>query len=464
MGGNTGRFVKRLERRMNDAATDLDFEAAARLRDDLTAMHKALERTAVVLPDGTDTDVVGIAEDELELAVQVFHVRGGRIRGQRGWVADKVDDASRADHVQALIMQLYAADADTGDAAGLPREILVPELPTDVDVLSTWLSERRGSQVAIRVPHRGDKASLARTVTQNAEQGLRLHKTKRASDLSTRNRALEQIAESLELEEVPLRIECYDVSNLQETNVVASMVVFEDGLPRKSDYRRFSITGTDGSHDTAALAETLRRRFRRYLMEQRELAELAAGGGEHDEQTGLPTALIDPESGRRRRFAYAPGLVVVDGGQPQVAAAREALDELGLQRIPVCGLAKRLEEVWIPGEDDPLILPRTSEGLYLLQRVRDEAHRFAITYHRAKRSRSMTMSVLDEVPGLGDSRKRALIKAFGSLKKVRTATATQIAATVPGIGPATAAAVVSALATDAPGVSVNTATGEILDN
>ncbi len=464
MGGNTGRFVKRLERRMNDAATELDFEVAARLRDDLAAMHKALERTAVVLPDGTDTDVVGIAEDELELAVQVFHVRGGRIRGQRGWVADKVDDASRADHVQALIMQLYADDADAGDAAGLPREILVPELPTDADVLSTWLSERRGSQVAIRVPQRGDKAALSRTVTQNAQQGLVLHKTKRASDLSTRNRALEQIAESLELDEVPLRIECYDVSNLQETNVVASMVVFEDGLPRKSDYRRFSITGADGSHDTAALAETLRRRFRRYLMEQRELSELASGGGEHDEVTGLPTALIDPESGRRRRFAYAPGLVVVDGGQPQVAAAREALDELGLQRIPVCGLAKRLEEVWIPGEDDPLILPRTSEGLYLLQRVRDEAHRFAITYHRAKRSRSMTLSVLDEVPGLGDSRKRALIKAFGSLKKVRTATATQIAATVPGIGPATAAAVVSALATEEPAPSVNTATGEILDD
>jgi excinuclease ABC subunit C len=487
MSGQTGRFIKRLEHQMRQASDALDFETAARLRDDLGAVRKALERNAVVLPDGTDADVIGFAEDELELAVQIFHVRGGRIRGQRGWVADKVDDAGTAEHVEALLLQLYGGEQAELPASGapargngsstargeaahdvgtsvVPKEILVPALPADPDdlaALTDWLSSLRGGRVSLRVPQRGDKATLAQTVARNAGQALVAHKTKRASDLSTRGRAIEQIAEALDLDEPPLRIECYDVSNLQGTNVVASMVVFEDGLPRKSDYRRFSIRGLEGSHDTAALAETLRRRFARYRHEQEELAAAMAQA-----QTDGKAALVDPETGRTRRFAYAPGLVVVDGGAPQVAAAREVMDELGLASIPVCGLAKRLEEVWVPGEEDPVILPRTSEGLYLLQRVRDEAHRFAITYHRSKRSAAMTTSALDAVPGLGQTRRKALMRTFGSLRRIRAATPDELAA-VPGIGPATATSILAALATPAAqpaGPSVNTATGEILDD
>ncbi|HEY8788200.1 MAG TPA: excinuclease ABC subunit UvrC [Actinopolymorphaceae bacterium] len=480
MAGNADKFTRRIEKDMHAASDELDFERAARLRDDLGAMRRALEKNAVVLSDGTDADVIGFAEDELELAVQIFHVRGGRIRGQRGWIADKVDDADTGGHVEAALLQLYGSQATDIDGITVgpssirdtvPKEILVPALPSDpndVHVLTEWLSLMRGSNVSLRVAQRGDKATLAQTVTRNAEQALVIHKTKRASDLSTRGQALEQIAEALGLDEVPLRIECYDISNLQATDVVASMVVFEDGLPRKADYRRFSIRGIDGSHDTAALAETLKRRFARYQHEQAELAAALAAakttsaGGDVDGTAGI-AALIDPETGRRRRFAYAPGLVVVDGGAPQVQAAREAMDEMGLQAIPVCGLAKRLEEVWLPGEDDPVIMARTSEGLYLLQRVRDEAHRFAITYHRNKRSTSMMSSVLDEIPGLGPTRRKALLREFGSMKRLRAATAEEVAE-VDGIGPATAASVVDALAAAAPGrPAINTATGEILE-
>jgi len=480
MAGNTDKFTRRIEKDMHAAADQLDFERAARLRDDLGAMRRALEKNAVVLSDGTDADVIGFAEDELELAVQIFHVRGGRIRGQRGWVADKVDDADTGGHVEAALLQLYGSQATDVDGITVdpssvrdtvPKEILVPALPSDpndVHVLTEWLSLMRGSNVSLRVAQRGDKATLAQTVTRNAEQALVMHKTKRASDLSTRGQALEQIAEALGLDEAPLRIECYDISNLQDTDVVASMVVFEDGLPRKSDYRRFSIRGIEGSHDTAALAETLKRRFARYQHEQAELASALAAaktssaGGDVDGTAGV-AALIDPETGRRRRFAYAPGLVVVDGGAPQVQAARAAMNEMGLHAIPVVGLAKRLEEVWVPGEDDPVIMARTSEGLYLLQRVRDEAHRFAITYHRNKRSKSMMSSVLDEIPGLGPTRRKALLREFGSMKRLRAASADEVAE-VAGIGPSTAASVVDALAAAGPATpAINTATGEILE-
>ena len=333
MAGNTDRFTKRLEADMRRASDALDFERAARLRDDLGAMRRALEKNAVVLSDGTDADVIGFAEDDLELAVQIFHVRGGRIRGQRGWVADKVDDADTAGHVEAALLQLYGNAESTGDPIAdaaarrdlVPKEILVPAVPSDphdVAVLTEWLSGLRGSTVSLRVAQRGDKATLAQTVTRNAEQALVMHKTKRASDLSTRGQALEQITEALGLDEVPLRIECYDISNLQETNVVASMVVFEDGLPRKADYRRFSIRGFEGSYDTAALAETLKRRFARYRHEQEELAAAMAAarttsdGGDVDGTAGI-AALIDPETGRRRRFAYAPG----SGGRRRRRAA-----------------------------------------------------------------------------------------------------------------------------------------------
>ncbi len=450
MAGNTNAFVRKVEKSMYDASDALDFEKAARLRDDLTALNKALEKQAVVLGDGTDADVVALAEDPLEVAVQIFHVRGGRIRGQRGWVADRSDDGETSDLVEQFLLQTY------GDGDNIPREVLVPVPPSDVETLELLLSELRGSRVQIRVPQRGDKKTLLETVARNAGHTLALHKTKRASDLTTRNQALEEIQQALELEEVPLRIECYDISNLQGTEVVGSMVVFEDGLPRKSEYRRFVIRGVEGQNDVASMHEVITRRFRRLLGEQANSAEVAGENG---------PMLVDPETGRPRRFAYAPGLVVVDGGPPQVAAAEQAMADLGVNDIPVVGLAKRLEEVWVPGEEDPVILPRTSEGLYLLQRVRDEAHRFAINHHRGRRSKSMVESVLDDVPGLGEVRRKTLLKHFGSLKKLRSAGLDELGR-VPGIGPATAAAIHDAVRhpDKAPGVRINTATGEIEEN
>lgn len=460
MAGNTSGFVKRIEKEMYAASEELDFERAARLRDDLGALTKALEKQAVVLGDGTDADVMALAEDPLEVAVQVFYVRQGRIRGQRGWVADRTDEGETPSLVADFLLQLYAGE----EGEGVPREILVPALPDDAEVFEQLLSESRGSKVRLRVPQRGDKRSLQETVQANAQQSLALHKTKRASDLTTRNRALEEIREALDLESAPLRIECYDVSNLQGTEVVASMVVFEDGLARKSEYRRFVIRGVDGQNDVAAMDEVITRRFKRLLDERGDTAAYADDAGEGP-------ALIDPETGRPRKFAYTPGLVVVDGGPPQVAAASQALTALGLGDIPVCGLAKRLEEVWLPDDEDPVILPRSSEGLYLLQRIRDEAHRFAITHHRNRRSKSMVESLLDDVPGLGEVRRRTLVRHFGSLKKLRAATVEDIAQ-VPGIGPRTAEAIADAVAT-APtrgattgqtGLKVNTATGEILED
>jgi excinuclease ABC subunit C len=435
----------------------MEYERAARLRDDLGALRRAMEKNAVVLGDATDADVIALAEDPLEVAVQIFHVRGGRVRGQRGWVADKTDDADTGDLVERLLQQLYSE----GDE--VPREVLVPALPDDSEALVEWLSSLRDGRVELKIPRRGDKKALLETVGRNAGHALTLHKTKRASDLTTRNRALEELQVALQLPVAPLRIECYDVSNLQGTEIVASMVVFEDGLPRKSDYRRFVIRGTGGQNDVAAMQETIGRRFRRYLDERSDSADIDLAQGE------AGPALIDPDTGRPRKFAYAPSLVVVDGGPPQVAAAASALDELGIDDVAVCGLAKRLEEVWLPGQDDPVILPRTSEGLYLLQRVRDEAHRFAIQHHRQRRSRTMTESALDAVPGLGEVRRKALLKHFGSLKRLRAATVEQVAE-VPGFGRRSAETVVAALAgatvaaNGAAGPAVNTATGEILDD
>ncbi|MEZ5094169.1 excinuclease ABC subunit UvrC [Nocardioides sp.] len=452
IAGNTSAFVKRLERQMYAASEALDFEKAARLRDDLGALHRALEKQAVVLGDGTDADVIAFAEDPLEVAVQIFHVRGGRIRGQRGWVADRVEEGDTGELVEDFLLQLYSGDADT-----IPREVLVPALPPEVATIEQLLGELRGSKVAVRVPQRGDKRALQETVARNAGQALALHKTKRASDLTTRSQALEEIQEALGLDEAPLRIECYDVSNLQGTEVVASMVVFEDGLARKGEYRRFVIRGVDGQNDVASMHEVITRRFRRLLDEQVSSEEVVTDDG---------PLLVDPTTGRPRKFAYAPGLVVVDGGPPQVAAAQRALDELGIDDIPVCGLAKRLEEVWLPEQEDPVILPRSSEGLYLLQRVRDEAHRFAITHHRNRRSKSMVESLLDEVPGLGEVRRKTLLKHFGSLKKLRAASAQELAQ-VPGIGERTATAIKDAVeqrAATRQTVAINTATGEIQED
>jgi excinuclease ABC subunit C len=449
MAGNTSAFVKRLEREMYAASEQLDFEKAARLRDDLEALHRALEKQAVVLGDGTDADVIAFAEDPLEVAVQIFYVRGGRIRGQRGWVADRVEEGETGDLVEQFLLQLYGGDGDS-----IPREVLVPALPTEAETIEQLLGELRGTKVSVRVPQRGDKRALQETVARNAGQALALHKTKRASDLTTRNRALEEIQEALALDEAPLRIECYDVSNLQGTEVVASMVVFEDGLARKGEYRRFVIRGVDGQNDVASMHEVISRRFRRLLDEQARSEHVVTDDG---------PLLVDPDTGRPRKFAYAPGLVVVDGGPPQVAAAQRALDELGIDDIPVCGLAKRLEEVWLPEQKDPVILPRTSEGLYLLQRVRDEAHRFAIAHHRNRRSKTMVESLLDDVPGLGEVRRKTLLKHFGSLKKLRAATVEDLAR-VPGIGERTAVAIKEAVeerAATRQTVAINTATGEI---
>jgi excinuclease ABC subunit C len=471
MAGQSGKFIRRLEAEMRAASAAEEYERAARMRDDVQALQRALEKQAVVLGDGTDADVIALAQDHLEAAVQVFYVRGGRVRGQRGWVVDKVDEVSTSELVEQFLGQVYGDDAVAADrAAGgsgpgrggpghggpgnevpggsrrgglpagesgrrtglVPREVLVPELPPDEGAVEEWLSERRGGRVSLRVPQRGDKRNLLDTVARNAAESLALHKTRRASDLTTRSRALQEIQDALALDDAPLRIEAYDVSNLQGTHVVASMVVFEDGLARKSEYRRFAIKGLDGTDDVAAIHEVISRRFRRYLEEREEVHETGGPGADVDD--GQP----------RRKFAYPPGLVVIDGGPAQVAAAVRALEELGVVEVAVCGLAKRLEEVWLPGEDGPVILPRTSEGLYLLQRVRDEAHRFAITYHRKKRAAALTVSELDGVPGLGQARRATLLRHFGSVRKLTAASAEDIAE-LPGFGQRTAAAVYAAL-------------------
>ncbi|GAA2936006.1 excinuclease ABC subunit UvrC [Streptomyces thioluteus] len=453
MAGRTGAYIRRLEKGMQDAAEEMEYEKAARLRDDIVALKRALEKNAVVLADATDADLIAVAEDELEAAVQIFHVRGGRVRGQRGWVTDKVEAVDTAGLVEHALQQLYGEES--GDA--VPKEVLVPALPDPVDPVAEWLAARRGSRVDLRIPQRGDKKDLMTTVQRNAQQALALHKTKRASDLTTRSRALEEIAEALGLDSAPLRIECFDISHLQGQDVVASMVVFEDGLARKSEYRRFQIKSFEGQDDVRSMHEVVSRRFRRYLVEKQKTGEW-----ELDEEA-VPDETGRDDNGRPKRFAYPPQLVVVDGGQPQVAAARRALDELGIADVAVCGLAKRLEEVWLPDEDDPVVLPRTSEGLYLLQRVRDEAHRFAIAYQRSKRTRTMKASPLDAVAGLGETRKQALLKHFGSVKKLRAATVEQLCE-VPGVGRRTAESVAAALAASAPPApAVNTATGEILD-
>jgi len=456
MAGNTGKFVKRLEARMAVAASELDYEQAARLRDDIGALTKALEKSAVVLADATDADVFALADDELEAAVQVFHVRGGRVRGQRGWVVERgsEDTVDASLMVEHLLQQVYGGESPEG----VPREVLVPVLPPDPVHMGAWLTRLRGAQVALRVPRRGDKRALMETVRRNAEQSLARHKVSRAGDLTARSVALQELQDGLDLMSAPLRIECFDVSHVQGTNVVASMVVFEDGLPRKAEYRRFIVRGAVGEtgeanpqiDDTAAMREVLTRRFKRYLDDRADASDIEG-------------MAIDPDTGRPRRFAYPPQLLVVDGGLPQVNAARSALAELGIDDVALVGLAKRLEEVWLPGQPFPVILPRTSEGLYLLQRVRDEAHRFAITFHRQRRSKAMTTSVLDAIPGLGDARRKALLRHFGSVKRIKEASIEQIRE-VPGIGAALAATIHATLhdpSTQA-APAVDMTTGEML--
>ncbi|GAA1247258.1 excinuclease ABC subunit UvrC [Prauserella halophila] len=485
LAGSTDKMVRRLEKAMTEASGELEFERAARLRDDLAALRRAMEKQAVVLGDGTDADVVAFAHDELEAAVQIFHVRDGRVRGQRGWVVDKVEEMDVAALVEQFLGQFYAEQLDLArEAPGsvgstVPREVLVPELPADAGAMTDWLSDLRGSRVRLRVPQRGDKRALAETVERNAKEAFSQHKLRRAGDLTARSAALQELQQHLALDTAPLRIECVDISHTQGTDVVASLVVFEDGVPRKNEYRRFALREAADEGDVAAIAEVVRRRFARYLAETAETAETADGaetdgsadGAETDgsasgtagaeaaaperpatgtapgepagQQDGPPG--LDPETGKPKKFAYPPNLLVVDGAGPQASAAADVLAELGITDVAVVGLAKRLEEVWLPSDDEPVVLPRTSDALYLLQRVRDEAHRFAVRYHREKRGKRVQASELDGVPGLGQARKSALIKHFGSVKKLKQAGIDDIAR-VPGFGKRTAEAVYTALA------------------
>ncbi|XAS75194.1 excinuclease ABC subunit UvrC [Dermatophilaceae bacterium Sec6.4] len=473
MAGNTARFQKRLREQMQLASSELDFETAARRRDDLGALEKALEKSAIVFGDATDADVFGVSDDELEAAVQVFHVRGGRIRGQRGWVVDKQSegDLGLTEVIERLLGQVYGGES----ADGVPREVLVPVLPPDPEPMTQWLQKLRGANVDLRVPQRGDKKTLMETVQRNASQSLARHKVARAGDLTARSQALQDLQEALELDQAPLRIECFDISHIQGTNVVASMVVFEDGLSRKPEYRRFIVRGVADENDpdaplrmddTAAMDEVLTRRFRRYLSDRDDASDVEVDvqdrAGHDADSSARASGPVDETTGKPRRFAYPPQLVVVDGGKPQVNAAVRALDRLGITDVAVVGLAKRLEEVWVADDEFPVILPRTSEGLYLLQRVRDEAHRFAITFHRQRRSKAMTTSALDDIPGLGQVRRKALLKEFGSVKKIRAAPVQELAA-VKGIGAALAQTVHSRLRDDGDVTpAVNLSTGEVL--
>lgn len=473
MRGRTEHVVRSLKQQMATAAEELEFEKAARLRDDLGALDKVMERQTVVLSSDTDADIIAIDSDELEAAVQIFNVRGGRIRAQRGWVVEKTGDEpgslDRLDEgekdpaiptlMQDFLVQYYS-DAVERDAQErkedlkiseefrrrgvdkqshqeaapsipVPREILVAELPEEMGDVSELLSQLRGAQVDIRVPQRGDKAALMETVHRNAAEALHQHKLKRVGDLTARSQALQDIQSALGMDEAPLRIECTDISHIQGTDVVASLVVFEDGLPKKNDYRRYQIkeaAGDGRSDDVGSIAEVTRRRFKRYHEDK------LANPDEEAARMMFAEEASEVASTGNQRFAYPPQLFIVDGGKPQVNAAQAVFDELGIVDVQLIGLAKRLEEIWIADDDEPIILPRNSEGMYLLQQIRDEAHRFAISYHRQQRSKRMRASVLDNVPGLGPARRTELVKHFGSVKQIRKASIDQLQE-VAGVGP-----------------------------
>ena len=404
LDGDTQPVVRRLEREMREAADGLEFERAARLRDRLTSVRKAIEKQSMVTERPEDLDVIGIADDELEAAVQVFYVRRGRVVGRKGFVLDKVEDASRPQLVAHILEGLYGEPGP----AGVPKEVLVPEEPEDRELYTWFLSELRGSKVGIRVPQRGDKRALLATVTQNAKEEFTRHRLKRSSDHNARARALTALQDALDLPHAPLRIECFDMSHIQGSDYVGSMVVMEDGLPKKSDYRRFKIRESSVRDDLGAMEEVLARRLTALLTE-RDSSRRSGHAGR-------------PSGERPRKFAYPPNLLLVDGGQPQLAVALRVVESLGLEgEISVAALAKRFEEVYVPGLADPVRIPRQSEALYLLQRVRDEAHRFAVTYHRKLRGRRMTKSVLDDVPGLGPTRKKRLVKELGGMTGLKAA-------------------------------------------
>jgi len=462
LAGRTSPITTKLETEMQAAAAELDFERAARIRDNLAAITALTEQQAIVLPDGTDADVIAIDTDELEAAIQLFHIRSGRVKGQRGWVVERTDDHDGGSEqlMQDFLIRFYsdAADQeqtvrdseekaikrrgvdnyvpiDTTATSVVPHDILVEIPPADISHTEAALSQLRGGPVRIKTPKRGDKKTLMTTVHRNATEALKQHKLKRVGDLTARSAALQELQNSLFLPEAPLRIECTDISHIQGTDVVASLVVFEDGLPKKSDYRRYKITDAAGdghSDDVASIAEVTRRRFLRHHLDSRTVPELDGSQFE------------DEKPQTSNKFAYPPQLFIVDGGAPQVAAAQQVLDELGITDVPVIGIAKRLEEIWVAGEKYPLILPRHSQALFLIQHIRDEAHRFAITFHRQQRSARMRRSELDNIKGLGAARRTELVKHFGSVKQLRQASVADITA-VKGFGPQLAQNVYDAL-------------------
>ena len=413
LDGNMKPVLRRLETSMKDAASRQEFEVAAKLRDQLHNVAKVIERQQMVSSLSLDLDAIGIVEDELEAALQMFFVRGGRVTGRKGWVVDKVEDLQTPELLSRFLETLY-------EDQEVPKQVLVPMDPSEKDLLETWLSQKRGSRVTIRVPQRGEKRALLETVSGNAKESFTQHRLKRSTDFAARARQLRELQEHLGMDDAPLRIECFDISNTGPTEAVGSMVVFEDGMPKRSDYRRFSIKWTTGPDDVAMMGEVIRRRFARFLESQ------------------------DTGPRERGRFAYPPNLVVIDGGKGQLRRAVETMEEMGIDDVVTVSLAKRMEEVFVPGRPDPIVIPRGSEALYLLQQIRDEAHRFALTYHRLRRGKRMTRSALDGIPGLGDTRRKRLLREFGSVKRVREASLEDIVA-VKGMTRPVAEAVYNAL-------------------
>ena len=401
LDGETDAIIVALEAKMALASEGYEYELAARCRDQLTSVRRAIEKQQMVGTRADDFDVIGLHDDDLEAAVQVFFVRRGRVVGRRGFVVDKVEDLTDGELIDKILEGVYSEEP----AVGYPKQVLVPIESSDPELYSAWLGELRGSAVSLRVPQRGDKKALLETVTRNAQESFTRHRLKRASDHNSRSRAMSELQGYLGLEEAPLRIECYDMSHIQGTDYVGSMVVMEDGLPKKSEYRRFKIRTVDGNNDYAAMAEVLERRLTNYLSDREKPVE------------------------ERGKFAYPPNLIVVDGGKGQLSASVEVLRELGLvDEIPIVSLAKQFEEVFVPGRSQPVRVPRQSEALYLLQRIRDESHRFAITYHRQLRGRRMTQSALDGIPGLGPTRKARLVKELGGVRAVKLATESELTA------------------------------------
>jgi excinuclease ABC subunit C len=412
LDGNTKPVITRLETQMRAASSRQEYELAAKMRDQLENVRKAIERQQMVTSEKDEIDAIGLDQNDLEAALQVFFVRRGRVTGRKGYVVDKVEELETPQLVARFLERMYAE-------AEIPKQILVPVEPDDKDVIERWLSDRRGTRVVVRVPQRGEKRALLETVTENAREAFAQHRLKRSTDFAARSRQLRELQQYIGMADAPLRIECFDISNTGPTEAVGSMVVFEDGLPKRSDYRRFAIKWTSGPDDVGMMGEVIRRRFARFLEERSSKAPL-------------------------RRFAYSPNLVVIDGGRGQLNRAVEVMREMGIVGITTVALAKRMEELFVRGRAEPILIPRTSEALYLLQQIRDEAHRFAITYHRSRRGKRMTQSVLDGVPGLGPGRRKKLLKAFGSVKRMREASVDELSA-VPGIPRAVAEAIYRAL-------------------